>query len=170
MGFLRNPDLACVAVDLARLLHEAVTQCRTGLSFSGEIELRLSDDLPPVAGNPLRIEKIVGNLLRNAVEACQSACSSDRTCRIVVAGSVEGKFVRLQVEDNGPGVPADVVSRLFHPFVSSKPGGIGMGLPISQVLARSLGGMLEHQAAPCGGARFILTLPVFAEAFTETCA
>ncbi len=168
MGFLRKPDLACVAVDLTRLLHEAVIQCRAGLSFTGDIEVRLPDDLPPVAGSPLRIEKIVGNLLRNAVEACQSACCSGRICRIVIVGCVDEKFVRLQVEDNGPGVPADVMPRLFHPFVSSKPGGIGMGLPISQVLARSLGGGLEHQAASDGGARFILTLPVFAEAFTET--
>jgi PAS domain S-box-containing protein len=163
MGFLRKPDLAREAVDLARLLPEAVQQCRAGLAFAGDIELRLGNDLPRVAGNAMQIEKIVSNLLRNAVEACQSACRPAGECRIVIAGFNEGTRVRLQVDDNGPGVAADLLPRLFQPFISSKPGGIGMGLSISQALARSLGGTLEYQPASGGGARFTLTLPVFAD-------
>ena len=163
MGFLRKPDLACEAINLAKLLPEAVRQSQTGLAFAGEIELRLPNDLPRVAGNAMQIEKIVSNLLRNAVEACQSACRAAGACRIVIAGFDEGQRVRLQVDDNGPGVATDLLPRLFQPFISSKPGGIGMGLAISQALARSLGGTLEYDVAPGGGARFSLTLPVFAE-------
>ncbi len=163
MGFLRKPDLVCEAIDLAILLQEAVLQCRTGLTFVGEIELRLLNDLPRVAGSAMQIEKIVSNLLRNAVEACQSVCSTGRECRIVIEGFVDGKWVRLLVSDNGPGVAAELLPQLFQPFISNKPGGIGMGLPISQALARSLGGTLEYEPAPGGGTRFTLTLPVFAE-------
>lgn len=163
MGFLRKPSLAREAVDLAKLLPEAVQQCRAGLAFAGDIELRLGNDLPRVSGNAMQIEKIVSNLLRNAVESCQSACRTEGECRIVIQGFDEGTRVRLQVDDNGPGVAAELLPRLFQPFISSKPGGIGMGLSISRALARSLGGTLEYQPAPGGGARFTLTLPVFAD-------
>jgi PAS domain S-box-containing protein len=166
MDFLRKPELARETIDLSKLLQEAIVQCQSGLAFGGEIELCLCDDLPPVVGNAMQIEKIVGNLLRNAVEACHSDSSTGnmrREYRIVIEGCVDGKHVVLQVDDNGPGVPAALLPRLFQPFVSNKPGGIGMGLPISQALARALGGTLEHSAAPGGGARFRLTLPVIEE-------
>jgi PAS domain S-box-containing protein len=163
MGFLRKPDLVCEAIDLATLLQEAVLQSQAGLSFVGEIEVRLPDDLPQVAGNAMQIEKILSNLLRNAVEACQSDSSTGREYRIVIKGFYSGKRLCIQVDDNGPGVPAELLPRLFQPFISNKPGGIGMGLPISQALARALGGTLEYEPAPSGGARFSLTLPVIEE-------
>jgi PAS domain S-box-containing protein len=163
MGFLRKPELTRVAVDLAKLLQEAVLQCQADLAFAGKIEVCLPDDLPQVAGNAMPIEKIVSNLLRNAVEACASACRTGGACRIGIAGFDEGKRVRLQVEDNGPGVAAELLPRLFQPFISNKPGGIGMGLAISQALARAMGGTLEYETAPGGGACFCLTLPVVEE-------
>jgi len=168
MGFLRKPDLACEAVNLAKLLQEAVLQIQAGLSFAGEIELRLPNELPWVAGNAMQIEKIVSNLLRNAVEACQSACRTEGECRIVIAGFNDGKRIRLQVDDNGPGVAAELLPRLFQPFISNKRGGIGMGLAISQALANSLGGTLEYEVAPSGGARFSLTLPICEETASGT--
>jgi C4-dicarboxylate-specific signal transduction histidine kinase len=163
MGFLRKPELTRVAVDLAKLLQEVVRQCQADLAFAGRIEVCLPDDLPQVAGNVMQIEKIVSNLLRNAAEASASACRTGGECRIGIEGFDEGKRVRLQVDDNGPGVAAELLPRLFQPFISNKPGGIGMGLTISQALARSLGGTLEYEVPPGGGARFCLTLPVIEE-------
>lgn len=164
MSFLRKPDLACEAVDLTKLLQEAVVQCQAGLSFSGEIEVILPDDLPHVAGNALRIEKIVGNLLRNAVDASQGTRSTCQSGKIVIVASAGEQHVRLFLEDNGPGVAAELLQRLFEPFVSNKPGGIGMGLSISHALARSMGGSLDHTPTPDGGARFCLSLPVYSDA------
>ncbi len=159
MDFLRSPNLSLTEVDLATLLKEAVAHCRASLPFAGEVEMHLPLDLPQVAGNAMQIEKIVGNLLRNAVEAFQSA---DRAGRVTIRTIVEGRRVSVLVEDNGPGVAAELLPRLFQPFVSNKPGGIGMGLPISQSLARSMGGDLEYQPAPGNGARFHLSLPIIA--------
>lgn len=163
MVFMRKPSIAHGAVDLGMLVHEAVAQCEANLPFAGEIKLRLPSVLPRVTGNSLQIEKIVGNLLRNAMEACQSVCSTGRECLIVIEGFAAGKHVCIQVDDNGPGVPAELLPRLFLPFVSNKPGGLGMGLAISQALARSLGGTLDCETAPGGGARFRFTLPVIDE-------
>lgn len=159
----KQPGIAHGAVDLGMLVHEAVAQCEANLPFAGEIKLRLPSVLPRVTGNTLQIEKIVGNLLRNAVEACQSVYRPDRQNLIVIEGFAAGKYVCIQVDDNGPGVPAELLPRLFLPFVSDKQGGLGMGLAISQALARSLGGALDCEAAPGGGARFRFTLPVIDE-------
>jgi len=161
MGFLKAPDLSCGAVELTDLLQEAAAHCRDSLPFAGEIAVQLSEGLPQIAGNAMQIEKIVGNLLQNAVEACQSACSTGRPGRVTLTARVEGRRVTVLVDDNGPGVAADLLPRLFQPFVSNKPGGIGMGLSISLALARSMAGHLQHEPAPGGGARFRLTLPAF---------
>lgn len=163
MGFLRQAERTPEAFDLAALLQEVVVQCQAGRPFAGEIEVRLPGDLPQVAGNALQIEKIVLNLLRNAVEACQSVHTPGRLCRIVIEVFEVARSVCLQVDDNGPGVPAELVPRLFQPFVSSKPGGLGMGLAISHSLARSLGGALAYEVPPGGGARFRLTMPAIEE-------
>lgn len=154
MVFMKKPGIAHGAVDLGMLVHEAVARCEDSLPFAGEIKLRFPSALPRVTGNTLQIEKIVGNLLRNAVEACQSVCCTGRECLIVIEGFAAGKHVCIQVDDNGPGVPAELLPRLFLPFVSNKPGGLGMGLAISQALARSLGGALDCEAAPGGGRAF----------------
>jgi PAS domain S-box-containing protein len=161
IGFLRTPDLSHGAVELPRLLSEAADQCRISLPFAGEIKVDLPEDLPRAAGNAMRIEKIVGNLLRNAVEACQTVDNANRAGQVILSARVERRRVSVIVEDNGPGVDAELLSRLFQPFASTKPGGIGMGLPISQSLARSMGGELAHEAVPGGGARFRLSLPAF---------
>lgn len=160
MGFLRKPELTREVINLAKLLQEAVLQCQGGLSFAGEIELQLPDELPQVIGNAMQIEKIVSNLLRNAVEACQADCTAGKECRIVIKCLFSGKCLCIRVDDNGPGVTAELLPHLFQPFISNKPGGIGMGLAISNALARALGGRLEYEPAPGGGARFCLTLPV----------
>ncbi|MEF8728151.1 MAG: PAS domain S-box protein [Accumulibacter sp.] len=159
MGFLRRAERTPEAFDLAALLQEVVVQCQAGRPFAGEIEVRLPGDIPQVAGNALQIEKIVLNLLRNAVEACQSVHTPGRLCRIVIEVFEAARSICLQVDDNGPGVPAELVPRLFQPFVSSKPGGLGMGLAISHSLAQSLGGTLAYEVPPGGGARFRLMLP-----------
>lgn len=163
LSFLKNPTFTRETVDLGKLAHEVKAQSQTTLPFAGLIEVKLPADLPRITGNTLQIEKILMNLLRNAVEACQSDCKPEKSGRIVIEGVEAGECVCLRVDDNGPGVPTDLIPRLFLPFVSSKPGGIGMGLPISQALARSLGGVLSYEAAPGGGARFLLTLPLSAE-------
>jgi PAS domain S-box-containing protein len=163
MGFLKKPAIEHRAVDLGMLVHEAVAQCEAGLPFSGKIQICFPSVLPKVKGNALQLEKIVQNLLRNAMEACQSERATSGKASIVIEGFEAGANICLQVSDNGPGVPAELRPRLFHPFVSTKVGGIGMGLAISDGLARSMKGTLEHEPAPGGGARFRLMLPIYAE-------
>ena len=103
-----------------------------------------------------RLEQILVNLLRNGIEAMET--SSDR--RLVVYVTREHAHVRIAVRDHGAGISAEVGDRLFEPFVTTKPVGIGLGLglAISHAIAESVGGELVGANAPDGGAEFVLTL------------
>jgi signal transduction histidine kinase len=68
--------------------------------------------------------------------------------------------VRLRVEDTGPGIPAETLSKVFDPFVTTKSDGTGLGLSISYGIIREHGGMLTAESVPGGGAAFIIELPI----------
>ena len=105
-------------------------------------------------GDRVRIEQILVNLLQNALDAI-----AGRPDGKVVIGAIAGKdILEIRVEDNGPGVEAAVSDTLFTPFVTSKPGGLGLGLAISRDIAREFGGELRYVPLP-HGVRFALTLP-----------
>jgi signal transduction histidine kinase len=122
-----------------------------------DVAAHFPPDLPWGDADPSRLEQALVNLLSNAIDAV-AAQPVPRLVRIE-AWEVQGQ-ISIAVDDNGPGIPADLRDRLFHPFVSSKgPRGTGLGLYISRQILRECGGELRAEAGPLGGARFLLTLP-----------
>ena len=105
---------------------------------------------PPVRvlADPVALEQIVHNLLVNAVQALDAVPAGTR--RIAIAVQVQGRHGRLVVCDSGPGIAAEVRPRLFEPFFTTRAGGLGLGLSLSETLAAGMGGTLS--AAPSGGA------------------
>lgn len=84
-----------------------------------------------------------------------------RVRRIDLQGSYAEGIVTLRIEDSGPGIPDDVAKRLFEPFVTSKPDGMGLGLAISRSLVRARGGELSFAPSTAlGGASFTVRLPI----------
>jgi signal transduction histidine kinase len=104
------------------------------------------------------LARIVGNLLDNAEKYSRGA--GDRT--ISLAARVAGPAVEVVVSDRGPGIAPSARARLFQPFArgvsADGPAGLGLGLALSQSLARAMGGELAFRAEPGGGAAFVLTL------------
>jgi hypothetical protein len=125
-----------------------------GISF----ERRLADAAPVVRADRLLVEQVALNLVRNAVEAVQ-ALPEDRR-RITVATRLEadgsGTF---SVADLGDGVPEEAKERLFDPFVTTKPGGLGLGLSICRSVVEAHGGAIRHHGNGGRGAEFAFTLP-----------
>ena len=113
----------------------------------------LAPSLPKVTAEQIAVEEILGNLLRNALEAV-----AGRRGRIRIRTALAGKAAEAIVEDDGPGVPEELRPRLFARLATARSGGSGLGLYISRALAEEAGGSLELLDAP-GGAKFRLRLP-----------
>ena len=106
----------------------------------------------------VEVQQVLINLLLNAFDATANGGDpGDR--RIQVTTRAERGRVMVCVRDHGPGVPDEIRARLFEPFNSTKPGGLGLGLAISRSIARRFGGDLTVENHPEGGAVFCLSMP-----------
>lgn len=152
------------ALDLARVLTAAAVDCAPRFQEAG---LRLERDYPRgliVQGDAEALEQVVGNLLVNAAQAMaerRGGCvrlSARPLCRL----AAEPDWVELLVEDEGPGIPAEDLERIFADFFTTKAGGSGLGLAICRHLVAEHRGSLSAENRPEGGARFRLGLPLVA--------
>jgi C4-dicarboxylate-specific signal transduction histidine kinase len=156
-GFVRGGDVAPAPVDLSTLVREMLPLMRRELEQNGvEVELALAGDLPLVEGSRTQLGQVVINLVMNACEAL-AAVAPPRNVSITTR--TRDAQVELAVRDNGPGVAGEHEARLFQPFFTSKPEGMGMGLAICRSIAEAHGGRLIHEAPAAGGACFVLSLP-----------
>ncbi|AZI44969.1 hypothetical protein EHF33_18880 (plasmid) [Deinococcus psychrotolerans] len=141
--------------DLSQATENVLTLCRADLNRLGVRVVTSYADTPLVRADPVQLEQIILNLLRNALDAVQD--TPDPTIGLSIALDKQGWI--LSVRDNGPGIAAEVSTRLFTPFTTSKAGGLGLGLSLSQTLAQGMGGDLSGRNADVGGAVFTLSLP-----------
>jgi CheY-like chemotaxis protein len=122
-----------------------------------ELALDMPDDLPTVWADLDQLAQVIHNLLLNAAEAmnwvgCVRMSASTKD-------GADGRRVVISVEDQGPGVPAELRNRIFDPYFSTKGAGTGLGLATSYWIVRRHGGDLDITDRPEGGARFSLSLP-----------
>lgn len=151
----KTPELQ--RVDIASAVEEALLD--TLASFEGvEYRLDIEPGLAAVA-DPEHLNRIFGNLIRNAAQAMLAHAPSDKLI-IVRAVRVEGRC-EIDIIDHGPGVRENLRERLFEPFVSAAPeaGGTGLGLAIARELTRAMGGELTLTRTGAAGATFQIVLP-----------
>ncbi len=113
--------------------------------------------VPLISADRDQLVQVLTNLVQNGLDA---GVGRDDAWVLVEVGPVGSDRVRIAVSDNGPGVPGEIVERLFEPYATTKPAGTGLGLAIAQRLAVEHGGELGYRPRPGGGALFELTLPV----------
>lgn len=124
------------------------------------LELELGAGLPLVGINPPQIVQVLANLIKNALDAAAMQASSHPPTVHIRTHRQDADTVQVQVSDNGAGIaPADL-DKLFNPFFTTKPGGLGMGLALSRSIIEAHGGKLSASNNPAGGAVFSFTLPV----------
>ena len=124
-----------------------------------DLELNLAADLPPVLIDHVQIQQVVLNLVRNSIDAL----SDCETRTITVATVPGGDMVEVLVNDNGPGLSPEVRERVFEPFVSTKPDGIGIGLSICRTIVEAHGGRIAVDTGTKCGTGFRFSVPVFDE-------
>ena len=155
---LSGPDATFAATSLAKMLDEAVRVAQSsGLDFEAIIDCPA--DMRPVRVNQLQVEKVLLNLIGNSVEARHEAQMPRGRVWISANMTADGAAACVSVRDEGPGISGEMERQIFHPFVSSKPYGMGMGLAICRTLVEAQGGKLWHQSHDGPGAIFCFTLP-----------
>jgi two-component system sensor histidine kinase KdpD len=127
------------------------------------VDVRLATDLPLISVDGLLLEQVLVNLLDNAARYTPPHTT------IIVAASVDSKWLRLSVSDNGPGLPPGSEQRIFEKFYRASPvadrsRGSGLGLAICRAIAQVHGGTITAANRPDGGAEFVLRLPLAKDA------
>jgi two-component system sensor kinase FixL len=122
----------------------------------------LAADLPEVTADRIQVQQVIVNLIRNGIDAMLETASdaSDGALIVIETGLDAQGHVRISVCDTGPGVAADIASDIFNPFVTTKQGGMGIGLSVSRSIVEAHGGRIWFDRPQSGGTRFLFMLPV----------
>lgn len=155
-GYVSRGEIDTRSVPLAPLLADSIALAR----ISGDVaDIPIEQDIAPglgaVLADPIQVQQVVINLLRNGAEAMQG---TEAPKMRLVAESGPEDFVTVQVCDNGPGMSEDVRRTLFKPFMTSKSQGMGLGLSICQTIVEAHGGKIEAIPSDGGGSCFRFTL------------
>lgn len=160
-SFVRKPAAGKEVLSVSALLEEtrqfAEVDARNN---DGGVDVDVADGVPDVLADPIQIQQVALNLIRNALESTRGAGSSEP---VRVAARMQGdQFVRIEVRDHGEGLPVDAEQKLFLPFFSTKQEGMGIGLTLCRSLIQAQGGEIgfERPSASEKGAIFWFTLPV----------
>ncbi len=151
---VRDRPFASEHVDLATVARDALGRVPRPSNIS--VDLDLPEALALVEGDPRKLAQVVVNLLSNAVQAL--SLPDVEAPRLTLSVAADGVHARLDVDDNGHGIRADALPRLFDPLFSTRPDGTGLGLALSRRIAESHGGTLTAENLPMRGARFTLRL------------
>ncbi len=155
--FLRKRESERKPVSIEEIVRSTLPLVRRELDEqSVQLNLEFESDLPQVFADAVQLQQVLVNLIKNACEAMAEASGLHR---IVISAFQGAGRVRLQVRDNGPGLAPDVEKRLFEPYVTTKTGGMGLGLAICRTIVEAHGGHLSATPADAGGAVFHFDLP-----------
>jgi PAS domain S-box-containing protein len=166
LDFVRPIRLQVERISVADAIRDAVSMAESHVPRGDvKVTVDLPEQLPSIQGDPHQLRQIFTNLLTNAFEAL----GGDGAVTIVASalneegpagGEPQGPMVQVDVTDDGPGMPADVVDKIFSPFFTTKPQGSGLGLAIVRKIVDAHDGRIDVRVLDPGGTRFRVTLPV----------
>ncbi|MFZ6742944.1 sensor histidine kinase [Undibacterium sp. JH2W] len=160
-GFARKSPNAIAEVDVQMAIRSAVSLLRSETDRRGaRLQVHI-DEAAKVLGDTVRIEQVLINLIRNALDAIENSPSKEVDVRL---SHVQG-MARISITDSGTGIPEHVVRHLFEPFFTTKEigHGLGLGLAISSSIVQAMNGSLTASNRAQGGAEFTVTIPLAAE-------
>jgi len=165
--FMKKPATGKEIVAIAALLEDTRQFAEVDMrNNEGGIELTLAPNLPDVLADPIQVQQVALNLIRNGLEATRSV---DSAVPVEVSATLTAQgFVRIEVRDHGIGLQDDAEEKLFLPFYTTKSEGMGIGLTTCQSLIHAQGGEIGFERPIDGGTRFYFTLPVAVVARPES--
>jgi nitrogen fixation/metabolism regulation signal transduction histidine kinase len=158
LNFARPTQLSLATHDLRAIVERAVDDVRSeARHFDGQITV--AGDFGQVDADDVLLRQAFSNLLRNAVEACEGG-GVHPSIRVEGALDAAHGMARVNVLDNGPGVPSDAREQIFRPFFTTKNTGTGLGLALVLKIIVTHNGRVQATNSPDGGACFQVTLPI----------
>jgi C4-dicarboxylate-specific signal transduction histidine kinase len=148
-------DLHLLADEVLKLVKQEAD------SRNVRLDLELVSAHLPVYGDWIQLQQVLLNLLLNAMDALDHLMSEDR--RIIVSVQNADSQAEIKISDTGPGIPTDILARVFEPFYTTKAEGLGMGLAISRDIIEAHGGHLNARNNERAGATFTIILPLAQE-------
>lgn len=162
-NFVRKGEVRRVPLRINHLVREVHTLLAHDAQRTGvQIQLHLTEADPQVYADEIQMEQVLVNLVRNGIEAIATV-QRPRPLILITTAVVYKSAVRVSVRDNGPGLPPDTRDELFHPFVTTKKDGLGMGLSISRSILSAHDGRLWALSPPGDGTTVHFTLPLYHE-------
>ncbi|MEJ8547556.1 ATP-binding protein [Brevibacillus borstelensis] len=155
MGIQREP------IRVAKIVEKAVGRLRTAQHSETQLDADIREDLPAVFADKLRIEQVLVNLFTNAIRY------NDQLPRIRISADADEEFVHIRVEDNGIGIHAEHLDKIFDRFyrvdvsATRRTGGTGLGLAICKGIMEAHGGMITVQSKTGEGSAFTVSLPIY---------
>ena len=140
---------------LSKTIEEASSLALLGIAKGLKLDIRVDDDADEAVIDKVQIQQVLLNLVRNAAEAMDGSAQRE----LSIATARAGGMVEISVADTGPGLPESVRARLFEPFVTTKPNGMGIGLSVSRTIIEAHGGEIRAEHGAGGGTVFRLTVP-----------
>jgi signal transduction histidine kinase len=168
LDFVRPIRLEIERTTLADVLRDAITMAESHVPRGAvQVGVLLPSDLPPIQGDMHQLRQLFTNLLTNAFEALAGkgsvtiqAAHLPAEEELTAGSESHGPMLQVEVSDDGPGMPAEVMDRAFSPFFTTKPKGSGLGLAIVRKIVDAHDGRIDVSAGAGGGTRFRVTLPV----------
>jgi two-component system sensor histidine kinase DctS len=159
-NFVSKGELQTSTTDINVLVHSVLNLAMSELRNNKvEVNFSLDEALPLIITEKILIEQVILNLVRNAIDAIAEANSRTRKVHIHTLLNKD-KMIEVRITDTGPGLNAEQIESIFDTFVTTKPQGIGMGLPISRTIIEAHGGKLFAERQRKNGASFVFTLPL----------
>jgi len=158
-NFVKNREVKREWVDCARLLDDLRTLAETDARLHNvHLRIDIEENLPAVHADPIQLQQVVLNLVRNAIDAMID-CPEDRREIVLMTRRSAESEICITVADQGSGLAPGAAEHLFNPFFTTKSSGTGLGLAISRSIVRAHGGRLWHTPNRQYGACFHFTLP-----------
>ncbi len=158
-AMIRNQPPQRSAVSMSRLIQEVLALLAADLRLAQvEVTVDAAELLPPVMVDPVQIQQVLFNLIRNSIESFRQP--TEARCLKIEVEPERKSMLLIRVRDSGAGVPADMRPRLFTPFATSKPQGLGLGLPICKRIVEFHGGEIRCNAAVECGFEICFSLPI----------
>jgi PAS domain S-box-containing protein len=170
-AMVRKEKLEFVPLELAGVIRDVVQLVHSdAILHNIRVLLEINSGLPPVRGDKVQLQQVLLNLLLNAFDALKNSPADERS--VAVQAELDGgSILKVAVRDSGTGLNGGQLDKIFQPFFTSKPDGLGLGLSISRSIVEAHGGRLWVENNPDRGATFCFTLPtLFASHHSPTAA